>query len=519
MHPKRFVFVLALLAACSAGSDGRRRSPSVLPAQPLQAQAVRFGEVVVGESRTRELNIVNTSQAPVQVTGISALPAPFEYSAAPLLPFTIPVGGSRRVTLAFAPAGETDHSFEVAVTHAGGGLRTGVSGTGIAAEQVQDFGQVPLDALNRTQELSFFVPPNGVSFTIEALGGSEAVPLGGPLFLSSLRGPNGEIYVDESSPHTGPYFFERNWPAQGLFAPNALPFTPVNHAHFQLPNTDRSDAQLAPGGGSYSFRLASPGGALGSLRVRVVVERRTAGNAGQGHIRLNVFFAAGLALTPAAAPTDVRFQTVLEEADRLLRQTGVGFGRVAYFKVPDPRFDFLATQADMDDLMRQSAAAPGRGVSVFLILGNAGGASGGAAAIPGGKTRGGPYSGVFVVHDGSLSAADQALVVAHEIGHYLGLGHTRELPGVVPYTHDLITDTAECPACPNPPADNNLMDPVSPVTSSSVLTPGQAFVIRRNVLVDAGPPTFQPTVQTSPQSGPAQLGAPGTWCHNCVTGP
>ena len=73
------------------------------------------------------------------------------------------------------------------------------------------------------------------------------------------------------------------------------------------------------------------------------------------------------------------------------------------------------------------------------------------------------------------------LILAHEIGHYLGLFHTSEIDGS---RHDPIADTPECApedfplACPDL---GNLMFPLA-VPGNDALTAGQAHTVRASPL-------------------------------------
>ena len=78
--------------------------------------------------------------------------------------------------------------------------------------------------------------------------------------------------------------------------------------------------------------------------------------------------------------------------------------------------------------------------------------------------------------DGNLFTAP---VLAHEVGHYLGLFHTSEQNG---FSFDVLEDTAECSRIsPNCPDIDNLMFPFAGSTSSTI-TPDQAFVLGVNPL-------------------------------------
>ena len=98
-------------------------------------------------------------------------------------------------------------------------------------------------------------------------------------------------------------------------------------------------------------------------------------------------------------------------------------------------------------------------MNLFLVTDATGGEPGGFTALPGGKTNGSPYSGVYVVYDHALTEAALATRAAHEVGHQLGLVGS--------------------------PDPANLMHEAAP---GAFLTPAQAHVLLRHVLLEPGKP-------------------------------
>jgi hypothetical protein len=224
-----------------------------------------------------------------------------------------------------------------------------------------------------------------------------------------------------------------------------------------------------------------------------------------------VFLAAGLLATASGAATDPHIQGILNRADSLLRQVGLGFGKVAYFKLSNSVFDVVDPN-DPGPIVRRSALASEPRVNVFLVKNMLFGAAGVSAAMPGPKVNGTPLSGLVVIGNEIFQPSDLGTVLAHEIGHYLGLGHTREPVGSpVPWAFDIIDDTCPGSGCFGD-LSLYLMDPNAIPPGTPLITPGQTRVILRHHLVEAGAPTFLAGAQLQSLSGLTRLH--GT-CWNC----
>jgi hypothetical protein len=318
------------------------------------------------------------------------------------------------------------------------------------------------------------------------------------------------VYVDSASPFSGPYWFDRVFPSSPTFVP-------INLAVFQIPNTDAAGAQLVPGGGTYRFVLSNAGGTLSGLFVRATIERRaSASDAASGHVDLNIFLAAGLSSTVATAPTHPHLQTILARADAILGSVGLGFGDIDYYKLTNPAFDF-GNPFDPSLLFRQSAMATEERLNIFLVVTSSNGVAGLTGALPCPRVNGSATAGVFALGNEGIHPDDLGTVLAHEIGHALGLGHTREAPGL-PWLYDRIEDTCPGVNCVGDLA-SYLMDTSALPVGTPLITPGQAGVIRGHPFVDAGSAVFTPgaTWQASPLVAIAQSasGSTGLGCATC----
>ena len=231
-----------------------------------------------------------------------------------------------------------------------------------------------------------------------------------------------------------------------------------------------------------------------------------------GAVSLNIYFVGLTGLDVARAPDDEDLADVLTRVDALLSKADVRLGTIRYFDAPEEvarRYSVIRNADALEGLTGQGIGLAGGldanlSVDVFFVrslsTGGAVGLSGGLPGPPG--MHGNPLNGlVFETSDLGFDNGYIAHIMAHELGHYLGLRHTTEIVrGLgtdieVFYedklgTTDPLTDTVECADPINmgydcPDADN-LMFPAAPIPGMAVeptLTPEQGQVLRWNPLV------------------------------------
>lgn len=455
----------------------------------LATPSVDFGDVLIGESTTRSVRVLNPNQlTPVQVTAVSVPPSEFLVSPVSL-PYTLSPGQQLTLTLDYRPTSLGTKEFELSVTHseATTPLRAAISAetTSWLPEVITEFGSVPVVA-GETEWMEVELPPHAISLSIEAVGPDTAT-----FGLLGLEGPGGKVYENDQA--TGAFLWS---PGDGVFTAT-------------LPNSDRTDVQLVPGGGTYRFRLYLVSGFATSASVRAIVHNRPNGVVADGLLHLNVFLAEGLNIGSPSGTT--RLQAILAEADRIFSQQGLRLGSISYFHLEGTKFDDV-TESEFGDLLKQSSMAPEVRLNLFFVeTAIGGGVLGVAARVPGPKLNGTHVSGVMVDYDYG-SATTGGYITAHEISHYLGLFHTVESDG----THDIIDDTLECPAngtdgtCPT--VGGGYLMHWSVLGTDPIITDGQGRVMLGHPLV--GPPSsLQMEALLAPPAAAGLLDTPPQgWC-------
>lgn len=465
----------------------------------LITPSLDYGLVAAGSTSDLVAQFRNTSTlSPVTLTGVSFPGSQFSVVGSPF-PLTVQPGQVGALTIRYAPlaSGTHDGNADIGPSDLGGPVTIPLiaASPGGGQEDVTDFGQVAFFG-GLTASLNVTVPADAISLTLEC-----ADSPGESFGLGELIGPGGKVYENTSS--SGAY----------IWIPGSEVFSTT------VPNTDRTDVQLVPGGGTYSFRIRRFSGS-GTAAIRAIVERRPGGIATSGTLPLNVFLANGITPTAATADTDSRLQNILARIEQILGLQGMALGDVDYYDVTDPTYDEV-TEAEFPSMLQLTSAAAEARLNLFFVQeAIGGGVVGVSATLAGPKRNGTTVSGVMSVYSG-FTTNTVGLIAAHEIGHFLGLYHTVEQNG----NHDFIDDTVECPPtgtsppeCPT--AGGGLLMHWQAVGGISI-TDGQALVILGHPLMEPGSggstkPAFLNLKPAHPLPGELEFWElPEGWCGTC----
>ncbi|MGB0589671.1 MAG: matrixin family metalloprotease [Myxococcota bacterium] len=173
---------------------------------------------------------------------------------------------------------------------------------------------------------------------------------------------------------------------------------------------------------------------------------------------IRLHFTGSHGLTAESAPTDERLQTALDILTAIYATAGVGVEIAGYHDVPgvdeDPTLTDVGSTAgfpnDLSKLFLAGQADDPTALNVFfvnsiykdvdyeevggIVLGIAGG-------VPGPAYLGPSYRSGVAIATFEISEDDHlGNVMAHEVGHYLGLFHSTEKDAIF---HDTLQDTAE----------------------------------------------------------------------------
>lgn len=259
-----------------------------------------------------------------------------------------------------------------------------------------------------------------------------------------------------------------------------------------VPATKQFEGQLEPGAHSYELFTES------SEVCHYILEESTAGDT----IDFNVYFVDVPGLDSSNAAQDPDFQEVLAQFDEIYASSGVQLGKVRYFDITGDaaqEYGVLRSDTAVSELVTLSGR-PGPtmddvlSVNIFFVRAFAlGGAIGislglpGPAGLHGTHGSGVAFTAEYLGEEVQPSFGNEMVdgnvftgqILAHEVGHYIGLFHTSESNG---FSHDPLPDTPECSRISQQCPDiDNLMFPFAG-ESHVEISADQQYVIQVNPL-------------------------------------
>jgi len=316
-----------------------------------------------------------------------------------------------------------------------------------------------------------FVPSDAVSLTITGIqtAPAQAAMVG---FFEVTDPTAVEIYdMNDFFDGLDPLNWHSPWIRMGIFM---VPITPrvtfMGGAYDFLPVTAR-------------FSASDPVITV-TTEFTIQVKRSPSGTISSGTLQVNFFFVGLDAISAANAQTPGgEFQQVVSWLRSIYAAAAISLGTLTYTDIPEPdRSTYRILHVDntspdlgeLAGLFSLSAGRTERAVNVFLVHDiDESGVLGISPGIPGPQgMHGTGASGVAVNYDGCWDTRSAGMVIAHEVGHYLGLFHSTEQTAD-PYSGDPIADTSHGDA-------SNLMHWQ---WGGDNLTAGQTFVMLRAALV------------------------------------
>lgn len=224
-------------------------------------------------------------------------------------------------------------------------------------------------------------------------------------------------------------------------------FDYLGTATVQLPGSDEPKAVVQAGSYKLWLRLYEPRfdqlvPVSGEVERVAALWRNAAHPTVGGLLDLDIHLAPGTALTAATALDDPYLKDAIAELSTLLeREANIGLGSLRFFDLPaDVDVIDSATKTRELRVAHSQSGPHGLTASVFIVKDISYGfkaVAGGIPSVPG--LAGRPISGVVAEKQGTGKTMGKLL--AHELGHFLGLWHTTE-QGAAGY--DKLADTPEC---------------------------------------------------------------------------
>ncbi|MDP3276200.1 MAG: hypothetical protein Q8Q09_13455 [Deltaproteobacteria bacterium] len=373
-------------------------------------------------------------------------------------------------------------------------LTTGIRACGaepVTSPRVDEF-SIPTDTMSvdRPLERAFVLPADAVSFAlwVRDLEGRELIAS-----IPRLVAPDGVAWIDGNA-----WTIVRDQPIRELLA--QLQINTV-----LAPSSDR--LAILPGRYRYFAGLYNDRDPMTSVRTRrseIVLRVKRAPGArlpATGNLRVRFYFAPGVAVTAATAPTNARLRDAVVGMTRAYQAVGIALTISGYSDLSGAdaaRFSVIDSREEIDEMFERRSSERADEVSVFFSrsIASAAGLSGaiGVAGDIVGPTgvQGTRHSGVVIGWDSTLNGGGArdllSNTLTHEVGHYLGLWHTREQqsPCTTPMQMDCApfggVDPISDTATDNAGASRNTMY-WQAAPGNLTLSAGQGTVLRGNVVI------------------------------------